>query len=531
MTNRVLVIGIDGAPYYLIKSLVDKGKLPNIANLMKDGVSGPLISTLPPESACAWVSFATGKNPGKHGILKFAIYDPYTGNGQVMNSTYVHEITIWEILSLYGKVVGVINVPVTYPPKKINGFMISGFDTPPSSRNFTYPPGLASELDDYEIDVMGRGGYGFIGEDFKVDNSFIKTLYRITEKRSTITLSLMKKYSWDFLIVVFTGPDRLQHFFLTHHEIIEQYYQYLDKLISELLREVDEDTNVIIMSDHGFEEGPTKLVYINTFLKDLGLFYWKEINTATKLWYRFREFLFGLLSSLAKRGLDFNVLFKREIRKLVHSSLPPMDRMRTKAYFQPLTDRIHGININLDSIKGDKEYEILRDRIIDEICKLRDPETNELIIEKIFRREEIYNGPYAINVPDIIFILRKPYEAKPDPSVKLVSEKRVKAEYNVHGIEGIFIAKGDIIKKGGNIFTASILDIAPTILYLLNIPIPSDMDGRVLMEVIDPLYASSHSVQYQQVSERAKLRGYVEQPLSVEEERELFKRLKRLGYL
>ena len=142
--RKVVVIGLDGATFDLIKPWVDDEKLPNIGNLMKKGVWGNLKSVIPTLSAPAWVSFMTGKNPGKHGIFDFVVYSDssYLSEEEqpsIVSSHSFKDKTIWDILSPYGKRVGVMNVPITYPPREVNGFLISDFMTPPSAEVFTYP--------------------------------------------------------------------------------------------------------------------------------------------------------------------------------------------------------------------------------------------------------------------------------------------------------------------------------------------------------------------------------------------------------
>ncbi|MDP2662612.1 MAG: alkaline phosphatase family protein, partial [Dehalococcoidia bacterium] len=126
---RVTVVGIDGGTWKLLKPLMQDGVMPNLARLVEGGASGDLRSTLPPWTPTAWSSFATGKNPGKHGVFGFASQKA-DGSATWTSSKSVRAASLWHILNQHGLTTGLLNVPMTYPPQEINGFMISGFPSP-----------------------------------------------------------------------------------------------------------------------------------------------------------------------------------------------------------------------------------------------------------------------------------------------------------------------------------------------------------------------------------------------------------------
>ncbi len=155
--GRVLVIGLDGATLDLICPWVKEGRLPNLARLMKGGIYGKLESTIPAQTPVAWTSFMTGMNAGKHGIPDYVTHEPNSYKIEYINATYRRAKPIWSIVGDRGGRVGVVNVPMTYPPEAVNGFMISGMDTPGTDATFTYPPDLYGEITekfgDYMIDT------------------------------------------------------------------------------------------------------------------------------------------------------------------------------------------------------------------------------------------------------------------------------------------------------------------------------------------------------------------------------------------
>src|SRR4030042_5822205 len=263
MKNRVVVIGLDGADWKVINPLIEEGRLPHIASLIAQGSSGILRSTILPHSPIAWTSFSTGKNPGKHGIFYFTAPVANSYATQFLNSTFIRTKTIWEILSDYGKMVGVVDVPITYPPREVNGYMVSGMTIPSEESIFTFPAGLHTEL----IREFGE----FPLEDcittpfFKGNFLFaLKELYRFTDHRHNVAQYLMKRMDWDFFMVVFRGTDLLQHATWRYRteeyrnahpketekrgEVLSQFYEKLDRIIGEIVNAAG-DTHIFMMSD------------------------------------------------------------------------------------------------------------------------------------------------------------------------------------------------------------------------------------------------------------------------------------------
>ncbi|MDH4208597.1 MAG: alkaline phosphatase family protein, partial [Anaerolineae bacterium] len=281
--DRVLVIGIDGATFDLLRPWMDEGFLPNLAAIRDSGSHGLLRSTIPPITASAWSSFQTGKNPGKHGLFDFTQYRPGSYETSYVNASSVLAEPLWQILSRQGKRVVVINVPVTYPPQPVNGYLISGMLTPSVEVEFTYPPGLYTEMvreiADYQIFLPARAALqmGF--------RDFVDRLRYLSRKRAEAALFLMRRAEWDFFMVHFQSSDVLQHALWSHldpahpqyssiperdRDYARSYYAELDALIGQVADQAGPDTTVIVMSDHGF--GPArKRFHINQWLANEGL--------------------------------------------------------------------------------------------------------------------------------------------------------------------------------------------------------------------------------------------------------------------
>jgi predicted AlkP superfamily phosphohydrolase/phosphomutase len=266
--KRVAVIGLDGVPYSLLKSLVIKGAMPHFAELMSNGSFIELKSSIPPISAVAWTSFLTGKNPGEHGIFGFTDVDMYFRRLILPSFDHIKSSTIWH--NHPDKKSIVINLPFTYPARPLNGKLIAGFVAPIFGRA-VYPESLLPWLQklQYKIDVdaeLARKNVDLLFQD----------LYKIMEVHETVAFELLKE-QWDLYVAVVTGTDRLHHFLFdalintdhVYHDRCIQYYQRLDVFIGKFVNRLSSDTRLILLSDHGFTELKFQ-VYINNILRSLG---------------------------------------------------------------------------------------------------------------------------------------------------------------------------------------------------------------------------------------------------------------------
>lgn len=495
--NKVLVIGIDGATWDLITPWVNEGKLPTFRRLMEKGTWGTLESTIPYLSPVAWTSAFTGVNPGKHGIFDFISIKGYTKN--LVTSKDRKREAVWEILSQFGKKVIVLNVPITYPPDKVNGIMISGIGTPSLESDFIYPKNLKSqifkELHDYQIYIDNIPGVYA-----KNAEIFYRRVQKVLKKTQEMTFYLLNtfSYKWDFFATVFMGIDWIQHFFWKYMDskhpsytqdsarefgdaILKMYY-LLDRTISKTLDILGPYVDVIIISDHGF--GPVyKDFYINNYLIDLGLLKLKWMSDHFMM--SKSKDLIGTIYSKFKRLLPQSA---KGIAFSMDENITNWSGTKVWAF----SPDGQSLKINLkdrepQGIVRIMEYEKLRDFVIKRLYEFRDPKTNEEIIDKVHRREEIYWGPYLNDAPDLIIQMKNGYVLKSTFGRGLILPARqgIAERSANHRIDGIFLAYGPRIKKGQKIERVKIYDVVPTILHMFGLPILSDLDGRVLTEMFD----------------------------------------------
>jgi predicted AlkP superfamily phosphohydrolase/phosphomutase len=262
VSQRVAVIGLDCAEPRLVFDRW-RGELPNITRLMDAGTWGPLRSVDPPITVPAWSCMMTGRDPGELGIYGFRNRDQYDYRSlRIADSRAVDIDRVWDHLSRAGKHVIVVGVPQTSPPPEVNGELVSCFLTADTrAETYTHPAALRTEIESlvgsYRVDVRS----------FRSDDRdrILAQVYEMTEQRFTVCRHLLDTRPWDFFMMVEIGLDRMHHafwrFFDPEHprhepghryrEAIRNYYIYLDEEIGELLERFDEDTTVLVVSDHG----------------------------------------------------------------------------------------------------------------------------------------------------------------------------------------------------------------------------------------------------------------------------------------
>ena len=285
MPAKVMVIGWDSCDFGLIRPWADKGNLATIKRLIDHGRSGKLLSVHPPVTATAWSTIVTGKNAGKHGVYEFASLKKNSYDAFPLNASHRTGMDLWEILSEKGKKVAVIGVPMTFPVRKVNGCLVSGFLTPNDDVDFTYPAELKKELNDNVPGYATNPSHLFDYGGKQSDDKYIDALFPVLDKHIEGTKYLAKNKEWDFFMGVFNETDWIQHKFWSaidskhphytqdranrYGDIILKVYAKLDKALDELIDIAGPLTHVMIISDHGV--GPQyKKFMTNNFLLQIG---------------------------------------------------------------------------------------------------------------------------------------------------------------------------------------------------------------------------------------------------------------------
>jgi len=536
VADRLLIIGLDGATFAILDPLLDTGRMPNLKRFMTDGVWGVLESTQPPITPAAWTTFMTGKGPGRHGILDFETYDATT-HTLTFNSTYeIREKTLWQLLSEKGLRVGSLNVPMTYPPKPVNGFMISGFETPSIDAQFTWPPELKDEIFrvipsyDYRTNWR-RTALGRLAQ-LKDNLDYIANSF---EQGARLTRYCGDKFGWDVLMTVFKLVDNLQHKawkyldprtsgrYPQEADLAARCFTRLDDVLGDVFAYGHaHGATILIMSDHGHGSLDGK-AQPNRLLAQWGYLGlrspWEQARTrAGHWWHRLTK---GRVTRFEQgsRGIERDLA---------------VDWTRTRACV--MHAGIYGyLYINLKGrgplgIVDPADYEALRDELAERFrnATVRHPDghTTPIFVE-VHRAEELYRCSREDNpnLPDLMLVphpgfavIRKIRGRRP---VRWCDPKRLEG---THRGEGILALGGPNVRSGVRV-DANIVDITPTALAALGLRVPVDMEGRVIREAfsVEPVVEQEPPVE--------KVRKAEEEAYSEEDRRVLEQRLSDLGYL
>jgi predicted AlkP superfamily phosphohydrolase/phosphomutase len=535
IARRVLIVGLDGATFDVLTPLVEAGRMPHLKHLIKTGTSGILDSTKPPITPAAWTTFMTGKGPGRHGIVDFEKYD-IASNRLTFNSTFeIREKTIWDILSEKRFRVGSISLPMTYPPKRVNGFLISGFETPSTDAEFTYPRDLKQEIlrrwpdYSYRSDWQRRA----YGRDALFDRN-MRYIERSFEQGCELTEYCGERYGWDVMMVLFKLVDNLQHKAWRYldpktrdrnparSERCVRCFEALDAALKRLSAYAERhDATTIIMSDHGHGSLDGK-AQPNLLLKNWGYLTLRDTLTRARtrgayLWKR----LAG-----KKNGRFHDGGIEHELA---------VDWSRTQACV--MHAGIYGfLYLNLvgrqpGGIVPRERYESLRDEIREKLlaATVRDRSGATIpIFPEVHKTEELYNCrrddqpwlPDLLLVPQAGFaVVRKIRGWQP---VRWCDANRMEG---THRVEGVLVVHGPHVQEGRTV-RASIADITPTILASMGLRVPIDMEGKILEDLFD----TPPSIEFEppQAADQSQLGKEV----YTEEDKEvLTKRLSDLGYL
>lgn len=551
-TSPLVVVGWDAACWDLLTPWVETGKLPHLKKLMERGSYGPMESTPLPVSPAAWSSILTGQNPGKHGVFDwFARRDDsyaveYVHTGQIKSRP------MWEYVNQAGKRVGIFNVPMLYPAVSVDGFMLSGLAAPDaSSADFAHPSDLLSELEHAvgpywhtETEVYQRGR----------EQEYLDNMLDLLAYQKDVLSYLIEKHPCEVYLFVFMQSDHAQHKFWRTLEpehpdydpttdaqfgdLILTVYQQMDQVLGELIEKVGPDANFVLLSDHG--GGPVYgIMYINRWLQEIGMLHLRsDVTTRLKLWLAKTDLIGRAYRLVAGLGLGnvANLVSKSARNKVLNAflSLDDIDWSRTKAYSRGAFGQIY-INLKGREPEGIVEpgeaYQVVVAALIAALKELKHPETGEKLITDIHHKSERYQGPYLDQAADIIFSIQDYlYQA----SVKMGLDQDSilgKSEYEdsgSHRPEGILIMAGPGIQPGETITGAQVTDILPTLLALAGIPVPSNLDGKPLLQVFSP--DQQEKVRFLRAAPK-EIRENITTDLDTDELQVLEERLQDLGYL
>jgi predicted AlkP superfamily phosphohydrolase/phosphomutase len=565
---KIVIIGLDSATWDLMGPWMEEGRLPNLASLVGAGVKGALESAIPPLTPPAWTSFMTGKNPGKHGIFYFLEPQPGSYAMRYANGGSRRSRTFFGLLSDAGFSVGSVNVPFTYPPEPLNGFQISGFDAPSEKSAFIHPPALRAEVEQ----IVGKLRFdithlGFMSTD-KRRMQVLADMGKVDEQWTKLALYLLEKHPAELMMFTFMSIDTVQHHFWQYldpkhfmfdpagaekfGDAVLRVYQRLDEAVGRLVEKLPRETTVIVVSDHGGGPVSDRVVYLNRYLSQLGLLRYREqqkspLTKAKEQAVRaVYKVLYGTLGPDQKKFLAGLLPGLRERFEGAYTSFGNIDWANTKAYCSEILASPPSIWINKRNEKpagivSEEEYESLLALISEKLGELKDPRTGQPVVSRVYRRDELFHGPFAREAPDLIldwwsenaFSIKPSFPEENDqPPLQILPRGPVREPEwgGTHRKLGVLVMKGQAFKKGVRIDGARLVDVAPTLLHLMGQRIPDDMDGRVLVEAFEPEFSKQHPVQHEKSSPEAS-ESVNNNSYTAEDAAQIEARLKALGYI
>jgi len=436
--RRVFVLGLDGMPFTLAQQLFGMGTMPTYKGLTEgQGAFRPIDSVLPPVSSVAWASFMTGKNPGNHNIFGFVDRRPGTLETFIPSCLDLKSETLWEILSRHGKRVVVMNVPTSYPPRKVNGILVAGFESP-SVEKATYPSEVGMKLKQmgYRIDI----------DPWQARQSrkkFVEDLYQTFQKRQEAVLHFMDEEPWDFFIAHIMDTDRMHHFLWRQweekdpefHARFVEFYARVDALIAEVMQRLMDEDELIILSDHGFCR-LDKEVYINHYLAEQG-------------WLSFEDGKGDNLSAMSPASKAYSLIPGR-----IYLNRKGRER---------------------DGWIEDADVDSVIDELKGCLLEMKDPASGETIITRCFRKEEAFTGAYCDTAPEMVVLSRDGYDLKGNIKTDALlgpSELVGMHTYN----NAMLYSKNSQLRDG----LACVTDVMPTILQVMGLNLEG-LDGRSLL--------------------------------------------------
>ena len=554
MGRRVFCIGLDGGTFDLVDRFVGEGRLPHLGRFLREGTRAELRSVLLPFTPQAWSSFLTGVNPGRHGIFGFKEKSPDDYSFQLVNARRLRSKTLAQMLGDAGKTVILLNVPMNCPPPAVNGIVVGGMDSPGINSKFTHPPEVKDEIlglaKDYVIHL--HVGAGYLDSDVKRREA-VRALLAVAAARERVILHLMDKYPWDLFALNFGETDQVQHHFWRYLEsggefrdAIRQVYERIDEAVGRITAKLGDDGGVARRlgprRGRGLEFRPLhrRVAPVGGIARvpERGGRQARRAGASASPW----NSLSRTLSSSAKDALMHRFpQLRARTQGFVRRAL--VDWSKTSVYSgeHPATLRVNLAGRDRSGIvTGTQRYEELRTALIDKLQGLVDPVSGKALIEEVYRREEVYHGPFLESAPDLILFskdfahqdLGGPYPRNRHYR-QVISTKDTRKFFvnGTHRMNGMFIARGKDLHAGRTLPRLEITDLCPTILYSLGMPVPNGLDGRVVTEIFTDRHLAENPVRYVDYDLRS---GGVDggQPSYTDEESRVVERsLRNLGYI
>jgi len=536
---RLAIIGVDGATYRVLDPMIEAGVMPALARFRARGAHSILRSTIPTYTPPAWCSMATGVNPGRHGVFGFLDSTPQEPTA-IAHSGSIRATPMWSMLSDQGVRVGILNVPMSYPPVQVNGFFVAGGLatgwTDPEMPDFASDPETARLVSDlsgghYPVDTVVN-----YERDWRTPDT-VTRIESVQRLRRRALGALIERDDPQVVFAVFEGVDRLQHVFyqclvdgsdwfarpssIEVRERSQSYFAELDGAIGDLVDWAGPDGHAMIVSDHG--SGPwEKTVNLNLLLADWGHLQLPSIARLTRM-----GSIAGAGQKLARRVIP---------RRWLHRAKASVERGiawdRTRAFASHVAEQ--GIHVNVRGafphghVDPGQVGPIERE-LTERLLELRDPDDGQPVTDRVVPRHEVISGPYEARAPHLFPLFRgQRYEASDTVAASGPFTDHRDRPWGYHHLDGVFIAAGPSIRPGAFEEGLDIVDVLPTALHVTGLSVPDGLDGRVVGGVLQG-EAASRSVDTTAPTEHEdEPRTY---PFTQQDEEAIAESLRGLGYI
>ncbi|WP_423746933.1 alkaline phosphatase family protein (plasmid) [Haladaptatus sp. SPP-AMP-3] len=511
MSGKIYTIGLDGVPPRLVEEGIDRGNLPTLEQLKKEGVDGVTRSTRPPLSMMAWSTFATGQNPGNHGIYNFILKNENDHDIEFATSEHLrsNSVPMWEYLDAKGIETGVMNVMPGYPPSKTTGFHISDHITTPNNGQYTYPKELQEEIIN-QVDAFEIGpptGYT-PGDGADSLSEYIERFFHIEKNRVEVSKRLIKNHPTKVMILIFSAPDiflhEIGHLLNQDHpkyqkNLAEEYgdspfklLEVYDQFIGWLIEQMDEEDMLMVLSDHG--HGPVyNAVNLNSWLYQNDYLHLNSniLTIAKKISY---NYVFDIVEQVLKSTNLYDRIklsvarsnseeSKFDFAKFLTISQDDIDWSTTTAFTVAGDGQIF---INEDIIEKGR-CEEFREELKQDLLSMTNRKQGEKILDAVLYGEDVYDGKFTKSRPDLVCIPKPTYRLKFPQTMKtnqfLVEPQKWFSHTSEAEMNGIFYMWGAAAGDSTNV-EISLEDFAPTIFHLLDVSVPNEMDGDVRSDLL-----------------------------------------------
>jgi predicted AlkP superfamily phosphohydrolase/phosphomutase len=536
---RVAIIGLDGATYRVLDRLQADGVMPAFAGVRARGISATLRSTTPSYTPPGWVSMLTGVNPGRHGVIGFLENTPQEPP-RIAHSGTIRAPTLWRYLNERGLTAGIFNVPMTYPPVSLNGFMVSGG----LGAGWTDPRATGFGSDQDVGTIVGRE----CGEGYPLDtvvsyendwssDAAVGRIEEVQRMRRRVLGALLHARPVDVLFAVFEGPDRLQH--LHYQYLVEcsdwfarpeasrmrdrahAYFAELDRAIGDLVDWVGSNGSIVFVSDHG--AGPwEKTLNVNLLLRDWGYLEIPAIGRVTRT-----RMVSGVGQRVARRLIPRGVLLAAKARVTRGITWE-----RTRAFASQVAEQ--GIHVNErgalpHGVVDPEDVDHVQRTLADQLRELVDPIDGRPVVDRVVERREVIHGPFERRAPHLFPLCRdQRYELSDTLAATSPLTDHRDRPWGYHHVDGIFVAAGTGFGTGTFAEGLDIVDVLPTVFHAMGQGVPEGLDGRVIKGVLS---RRALSTPVQEVLSNAAAEGEEDYPFSDQEQREIEESLRGLGYI